>query len=139
MECLTGDEPTLVPAGHLEVSGLEDVSFRDLAERREWLLRAIGSTEPGADHPGVRAATLVLVAVIAELDTRARRFTASRRRSYGCLCGFRCEGLASFEEHLDQFPPEGPDGETHYEIAEAFLAERAARTGESGGHDAVRR
>lgn len=41
-------------------------------------------------------------------------------------------GLASFEEHLDQFPPEGPDEEMHYETAEAFLAGRAARTGESG-------
>src|SRR5262245_43947154 len=111
-----GGEPVVVPAGYLEVAGLDHVPFRELAERRDWLLDAIGSASPGADHPGARTAALVLPAVLTELDTRGRLYAASTDRRYWCSCGFGCTGLAGFDQHLDQFPPEHPDSEGHVEV-----------------------
>jgi hypothetical protein len=84
------------------------VSFRELAGRRAWLLDAIGSAGPGANHHGVRTAALVLPAVIAELDLRGRTYAKSSSLPFSCTCGFSCTGLAAFDDHLDQYPPGGP-------------------------------
>ena len=87
----------------LAVADLEEVSWRELAARRTWLLAAIAAAEPGADPPGVRAAAPALVAVLSELDTRARNYNADQDSTRFCSCGFQCRGLAAIDDHLDEF------------------------------------
>ena len=122
---MAATEPTTAPAGYLEVADLEEVSFKELTHRRVWLLDAIGSVPPDTDHPGIRAAALALVAVLTELHNRARRYAATRDHTYWCLCGFHSVGLAAFEVHFDQYPPEAPEG-AHIEVTEDYAAEQAA-------------
>jgi hypothetical protein len=126
------DEPVEVPAGYLEVAGLEFVPFRELADRREWLLDTIGSAGAGANHPGVRTAALVLPAVLTELDTRGRLYMASADRRYWCSCGFGCTGLADFDRHLDQYPPEHPGSDAHVEVTEDSAAGQAVQAEQNG-------
>jgi hypothetical protein len=103
------------PAGYLAVAGLDEVSWRELAARRLWLLAAVGAAGPGADHPGVRAGALALAAVIAELDARARNYAADPDSPRWCQCGYSCQGLAAIDNHLDQFPD--LDDDHHHEIS----------------------
>jgi hypothetical protein len=109
-------EPTTAPPGYLDVAGLDEVTFRELAERREWLLDVIGRAGPGANDAGARTAAVVLPAILAELDTRARTYKAAAEHSYSCACGFTCTGLAAFDGHLDQYPPEAFDSHVHQEL-----------------------
>ena len=137
-------EPTTVPAGYLDIAGLDEVTYRELADRRAWLLDAIASAGPGANHHGVRTAALVLPAVINELDTRARTYSKAAEKPYWCTCGYACTGLAAFDAHLDAYPPESPgnqahrevdapdadgqpDNETHDGIPEGYLQQEAGR------------
>jgi hypothetical protein len=76
-------EPATLPIGYLDIAGLDDVTYRELAERRAWLLDAIASAGPGANHHGVRTATLVLPAIINELDTRARTYSKAAGKPGG--------------------------------------------------------
>lgn len=108
---------TVAPAGYLQVAELDFVPWQELADRHTWLLDAIGSAGPGPDVrlPGVRAAALALVAVLAELDIRARAYQAAADHQYQCTCGFGCLGLAGFDRHLDQYPPGDPGSDQHQE------------------------
>ena len=109
-------EPVTVPAGYLDVADLDHVTYRELTDRRTWLLNAIAAAPPGANHHGVRTAALVLAAVLTELDTRARAYAAAADHPYSCACGFTCTGLATFDDHLDNYPPESPDSAAHPEL-----------------------
>ena len=109
-------EPTTAPVGYLEVAGLDHVAYRELADRRAWLLRVIGLAGPGANNPGARTAAVVLPVVINELDSRARTYKAAASHSYSCTCGFTCIGLGAFDDHMDCYPPESPDGPAHEEL-----------------------
>lgn len=123
----------MVPTGYLEVAGLDDVCYRELTDRYRWLVDAIKAAGPGAGHPGILPAGLALVAVITELDTRASRYRRNADRPCWCSCGFYCIGLAEFEQHLDNYPPEGPDGHAHNEEPrDGYLADQAAATGQDG-------
>jgi hypothetical protein len=128
-----------VPEGYLDVAGLDYLSWRELADRHVWLLDAIRAAGPGSDvrMPGVRAAALALVAVLAELDLRARVYEATADHRYWCSCGFTCTGLAAFDKHMDpHLPgrPGRPGSDIHDEITEAAHAERqAVRAGPHGG------
>jgi len=104
-----------VPTGYLEVTGMDEVTWRELTGRRAWLLRAIGSAGPDTDVPSMRAAALALTAVITEQDTRVRTYAAFSDSPYSCTCGFRCSGLAAIDEHLDEFPL---DSDAHNEVVE---------------------
>ncbi len=104
--------PSTAPAGYLDVAGLDHVSYRELTDRRAWLLDAITSAAPGAGHHGARTAALVLPAILTELDTRARTYAAAADHPYSCTCGFTCTGLAAF----DNYPPESPDSDAHQEL-----------------------
>lgn len=117
----SADEPDLVmvpPTGYLDVAALDFVPWQELADRRIWLLNAIESAGPGPDVrlPGGRAAALALVAVLAELDTRARAHEAGAGHHYWCTCGFTCVGLAAFDNHMDPFPSGGHGSDEHEEI-----------------------
>lgn len=114
-----------VSAGYLEVTGMDEVTWRELTARRAWLLRALGSAEPGAEVPGIRAAALALTAVITEQDTRVRTYAAYPDRPYSCTCGFRCSGLAAIDEHLDEF---APGSDAHDEVAGTTEGGPAAAT-----------
>jgi hypothetical protein len=109
-------EPTTAPPGYLEITDLDHVPYRKLADRRAWLLDAISSAGPGADHHGVRTAAIVLPAVLAELDMRSRTYKAAADHPYQCTCGFSCIGLAAFDHHMDNYPPEAPDSHAHQEL-----------------------
>jgi hypothetical protein len=109
-------EPITIPVGYLDIAGLDDVTYRELTERHAWLVETIASVGPGANHHGVRTAALVLPAVINELDTRARTYANAANQPYWCKCGFQCVGLAAFDAHMDNFPPESPDSRAHREI-----------------------
>ena len=100
---LTTSYPEGPALKYLAVADLEEVSWRELAARRTWLIAAIAAAEPGAEPPGVRAAALALVAVLSELGTRARNYKADRDSPRFCSCGFQRRGLASIDDHLDQF------------------------------------
>jgi hypothetical protein len=100
---LTASYPEGLPPGCLAVTDLEEVSWQELAARRTWLLAAIAVAGPGAEPPGVRAAALALVAVLSELDTRARNYNADQDSTRFCSCGFQCRGLAAIDDHLDEF------------------------------------
>jgi hypothetical protein len=113
---VTATEPITAPAGYLEVADLDHVSYRELAGRRAWLLEAIASAGPGANHHGVRTAAVVLPVVLTELDQRARTYAAVAGHQYSCTCGFHCIGLAAFDEHMDTYPPEAPDSPAHQEL-----------------------
>ncbi len=113
---MTAAEPAIAPAGYLDVAALDEVTYRELADRRAWLLGVIGSAGPGADNPGARTAAIVLPAVLTELDARGRTYAACRDHEYSCACGFTCTGLAAFDEHLDRFPPEEPGSHEHQEL-----------------------
>lgn len=104
-----------MPAGCLEVAGLDEVAGRELAARRAWLLRAIASARPGPEVPGTQAPALALAAVTAELGIRALLYATDPRSPRRCSCGYRCRGLAAIDDHLDQFPP---GSEEHYEEQE---------------------
>jgi hypothetical protein len=99
--------------GYLTVTGLDEVSWQELAARRGWLLAALAAAEPGSDHPGIRGAALALAAVHHELDMRARNYAADTDSPRWCTCGFQCQGLAAINDHLDQFPD--LDDDTHLE------------------------
>jgi hypothetical protein len=109
-------EPVTVPEGYLDVAGLDDVTYRELADRRAWLLDVIASAGPGADHHGVRTAATVLPAVLTELDTRARTYAKAADHPYSCTCGYTCTGLAAFDAHMDAYPPESPGSQAHREV-----------------------
>lgn len=126
-------ELTTMPAGYLDIAGLDDVTYQELAERRAWLLESIASVGPGANHHGVRTAALVLPAVINELDTRARTYAKAANRPYRCTCGFACTGLAAFDAHMDAYPPESPDSQAHREVD----ALDAAGQPDSDKHDGI--
>jgi hypothetical protein len=110
------EPPATAPAGYLDITDLDHVTYRELANRRVWLLDAIGSAGPGADHHGVRTAAIVLPAVLTELDMRSRTYKAAADHPYRCSCGFSCTGLAAFDDHLDTYPPESPDSHAHQEL-----------------------
>jgi hypothetical protein len=118
---------TLVPAGYLDVAGLDFVPWQELADRHAWLLDAIKSARPGPDVrlPGIRAAALALVAVLAELDLRARGYEAAADHRYWCSCGFVCQGLAAFDAHMDYYPPGEPGTGEHAEVSEESLEQEA--------------
>ena len=122
-------EPTTTPVGYLDIAGLDEVTYRELADRRAWLLDAIASAGPGANHHGVRTAALVLPAVLNELDTRARTYAKAAGHSYWCTCGYTCTGLAAFDSHLDDFPPESSDSRAHREI-DPDLSDHQVQPGE---------
>jgi hypothetical protein len=109
-------EPTTAPEGYLDVAGLDEVTFRELADRRAWLLDVITAAGPGTNNAGARTAAVVLPTVLNELDIRARAYRAAAGHSYSCSCGFQCIGLAAFDDHLDSYPPESPDGHAHQEL-----------------------
>jgi hypothetical protein len=111
---------TQVPAGYLAVAALDEVSGRELAARRAWLLGALGSAAPG-EVDGVLAVALALVAVAAEQDTRARIYRDHEDDMCRCACGFECWGLAGLDEHLDQFPL---DEDAHYEAGRTRAQDR---------------
>jgi hypothetical protein len=90
------------PLEYLTVTGTEDITGRELAERRARLLAAIGSAAPGT--PGALPAALALAAVIAAQDARAAVYQASPDVARGCACGFRCTSLTALDEHMEQFP-----------------------------------
>jgi GntR family transcriptional regulator len=104
------------PPGYLAVTGLDEVSWRELAARRAWLLAWLAAAEPGSDHRGNRAAALALAAVLPELDARASSYAADPDSPRWCTCGFHCRGLAALDDHLDQFP----DDDAHLEVTGAF-------------------
>jgi hypothetical protein len=126
-------EPTTIPAGYFDIAGLDDVTYRELTDRHAWLLDAIASAGPGANHHGVRTAALVLPAVINELDTRARTYAKAAGHPYWCTCGYTCTGLAPFDAHMDAYPPESPDSQAHREVD----APDAAGQPGSGKHNGV--
>jgi hypothetical protein len=109
-------EPATAPAGYLDVADLDEVTFRELTDRRAWLLDVIGAAGPGANNAGARTAAVVLPTVLAELDMRARTYKAAADHSYSCACGFTCTGLAAFDEHMDNYPPEAPESHAHQEL-----------------------
>lgn len=124
---------TAAPAGYLAVAALDFVPWRELADRHAWLLEQIKAAGTGQDVrlPGIRAAALALVAVLAELDLRARGYKAAADHQYWCACGFACTGLAAFDDHLDPYPPGSPGSDTHHEVTEEFAAQQATRATES--------
>jgi hypothetical protein len=99
------------PPEYLTLTGIEEVSGRELAERRTRLLAGIGSAEPGT--PGALPAALALAAVIAAQDVRATVYANSPDAARGCACGFTCTSLAALDAHLDQFPV---DDRSHEEL-----------------------
>ena len=109
-------EPVTAPAGYLDVADLDHVTYRELADRRAWLLDAISAAGPGADHHGIRTAAIVLPTVLSELDLRSRTYKAAAGHPYRCTCGYTCTGLAAFDSHMDNFPPEAPDSHAHQEL-----------------------
>jgi hypothetical protein len=109
-------EPTTAPAGYLDVAGLDEVTYRELADRRAWLLDVIAAAGPGTNNAGARIAAAVLLTVLNELDTRARTYKSAADHPYSCACGFRCIGLAAFDDHIDNYPPEAPDSHEHQEL-----------------------
>ncbi len=113
---MTSAEPATAPAGYLDVADLDHVTYRELAARRAWLLTVITAAAPGADNPAVRTAATVLPAVLTELDTRARTYRIAADREYSCTCGHTCTGLAAFDDHLDNYPPESPHSQAHQEL-----------------------
>jgi hypothetical protein len=111
-------EPATAPAGYLDVADLDHVTYRELAERRAWLLKVISLAGPGANNAGARTAAVVLPTVLNELDTRARTYKAAADHSYSCSCGFHCTGLTAFDQHMDSYPPGHPDSDAHVEGGE---------------------
>jgi hypothetical protein len=109
-------EPTTAPEGYLDVVGLDEVTFRELADRRTWLLDVITAAGPGTNNAGARTSAVVLSTVLNELDTRARTYKAAAGHSYSCTCGFQCVGLAAFDDHMDNYPPGSPDSQAHQEL-----------------------
>jgi hypothetical protein len=128
---MAADEPglvTMAPPGYLDVARLDEVPWHELSERHTWLLDAIRSAGPGPDVrlPGIRAASLALVAILAELDDRARVYEAAVNHRYECSCGFTCQGLAAFDLHMDQYPPGTPDSNNHNEVPKEPLPDHPA-------------
>ena len=99
------------PPEYLAVTDMEEVTGRELAERRTRLLAGIGSAEPGT--PGALPAALALAAVIAAQDVRATVYAGSPDVERGCACGFTCTSLAALDAHMEQFPV---DDHTHEEL-----------------------
>ncbi len=106
-----GGRPGPPPLEYLAVTDLEEVSGRELAQRRTRLLAAIGSAAPGT--PGALPAALALAAVIAAQDARATVYYSSPEVPRGCSCGFTCTALAALDDHLDQHQA---DDTEHHEI-----------------------
>ena len=113
------------------VTGLDELSWRELAARRAWLLAVIAAAGPGADHRGAAAGALVLAAVIAELAARARNYAAHADGLRWCGCGFLCRGLAAIDHHLDQFDP---DDDNHYEVDQPPCGGGARMSGAPADH-----
>jgi hypothetical protein len=121
-------EPTTAPVGYLDVAGLDHVTYRELTDRRAWLLRVIGLAGAGTNNAGARTAAVVLPVVINELDTRARTYKAAADHPYWCECGFSCTGLAAFDNHMDLFPPHS---DAHKEVTEELFAAQQSAVGYS--------
>lgn len=99
------------PLEYLAVTDMDEVTGRELAQRRTGLLTAIGSAAPGT--PGALQATLALAAVVAAQDARARLYAASPEAPRECACGFKTTSLAALDEHMEQFDV---DDHTHQEL-----------------------
>ncbi len=97
------------PPEYLALTGIEEISGRELAERRTRLLADLASAEPGT--PGALPAALALAAVIAAQDARATVYANSPAAARACTCGFTCTSLAALDAHLDQFPLTDPSHE----------------------------
>jgi hypothetical protein len=95
---------------------VDHVTYRELTDRRAWLLDVVAAVGPGANNVGARTAAVVLPTVLNELDTRAHAYKAAAGHAYSCTCGFSCIGLAAFDAHMDRYPPESPDSNAHQEM-----------------------
>jgi hypothetical protein len=106
-----GGTPQGPPPEYLAVTDMEDITGRELANRRIRLLAAIGPAAPGT--PGALPAALALAAIIAQQDARAKGYYASPDVARRCACGFTCTKLAALDAHMEQFPVDDP---AHEEI-----------------------
>jgi hypothetical protein len=84
---------------------VDHVTYRELTDRRAWLLDVVAAVGPGANNVGARTAAVVLPTVLNELDTRAHAYKAAAGHAYSCTCGFSCIGLAAFDAHMDHYHP----------------------------------
>lgn len=83
------------PTGDHRVPDVDTMTWRELTERRTRLLDQAGSAE--------------LVAVLAELEIRARNYAASPDTLHECACGHLAYGLAAIDAHLDPYGLDDPD------------------------------